>query len=95
MTSKADTWRRHLDAWRSSGQTIAAFCRRHGLSYARFMYWQRRLGAARTELVPVHVQAPDRPATRSVELTCAGGMVLRIDGVSVPEIAALIRALSC
>jgi hypothetical protein len=36
-------WQRHLAAWRTSGQTQAAYCRRHGVNEQRFSWWKRRL----------------------------------------------------
>jgi len=44
MTERARHWRRVLAAWRQSGVTQAAFCRREGISTATFYWWKRRLG---------------------------------------------------
>lgn len=94
MTSKAHTWRGHLAAWQISNQPIAAFCREHSLAYAQFMYWQRRLGKARTALVPVRVEAPVAPAL-SLELKLAQGVCLRVIGASTKDVVTLVRELSC
>lgn len=58
MSDKALEWRAHQAAWRSSGLTVAAYCRLQGLSYAQWMYWQRQLGAS--ALIPIRVEASAR-----------------------------------
>jgi hypothetical protein len=44
MGSKAAFWRRHLAAWRDSGQSRAAYCRQEDLSLPCFGYWRGKLG---------------------------------------------------
>jgi hypothetical protein len=36
-------WEAHVEAWRSSGETQAAYCRRLGLSQITFSGWKRRV----------------------------------------------------
>lgn len=36
-------WRRRLEEWVSSGETQAAYCRRHSLDQNTFSGWKRRL----------------------------------------------------
>ena len=45
MSSKRAAWTKRIEAWRSSGESVAGFCRSHGLIYAQFVYWQRVLQA--------------------------------------------------
>ncbi len=88
MAEKAARWRAHLQAQRASGLSIAAYCRRHGLSYAGWMYWQRRVGAA--ALVPIAVSSPVPAAVGlTVTLLLAGGATLRVSGVEVSDVVAL------
>lgn len=42
-----------LAAWRASGESLAAFSRRHGLSYYRLQSWRKRL-AEPSELAVFH-----------------------------------------
>lgn len=93
--SKTDYWRTHIAAQRREGGSVAAYCRRQGVAYASFMYWQRRLAVSATAMVPVAVQAA-APASAglSVELS-AGDLILRLRGLTVPDVAALARALAC
>ena len=40
---KLEQWRRRLADFRSSGLTVAAFCRQASIAPARFYYWSRRV----------------------------------------------------
>lgn len=94
MTSKAKQWHRHLEARQASGGSTAAYCREHGLSYARFMYWQRRLASRPKGLVPVTV-APSTQRAMVVKLTVPGGVAMHVEAASVEEIVSLVRGLAC
>lgn len=96
MVDKAMVWREHVTVWRSSGLSAAAFCREHALSYAQFVYWQRRLGRTQSALVPVQVAAATpRVSGVAVELGLPGGVRLCVTGVGMADVAALVRALAC
>lgn len=95
MADKAAVWRKRLAACRASGQSTAAFCREQGLLYAQYMYWQRRLGDDVRGLVPVRVEAPAAThALVSVEVGIAG-VGVRIEGITVGDVVALVRGLAC
>lgn len=96
MASKAEVWRERLAACRSSGLSTAAFCRERGLSYARYMYWQQRLGSRPTGLVPVVVAESAVAAKElSLEVTLPGAVSLRVHGAAVADVVALVRGLVC
>ena len=38
-----DYWQGHLESWRQSGLSQAAYCRRHNLKYVNFRKWKERL----------------------------------------------------
>lgn len=38
----ADHWREHVEAWRTGGDSQAAYCKAHELIYHRFVYWRRK-----------------------------------------------------
>lgn len=42
--SRRAFWQGHLDAWRGSGVSVRAYCRKHGLGEPSFYSWRRRLG---------------------------------------------------
>lgn len=95
MDDKAAMWRRHRQAWNESGLSAARYCREQGLSYAQWMYWQRRLGSA--VLLPVAVVLDTGAAGSGVlvELNLPGGAVLRMRGMEVSDLVTLVRGLSC
>lgn len=96
MMDKAAVWCERLAACRTSGLSTAAFCRKHDLPYAQYMYWQRRLGKASRGLVPVRVEAPVAASTPwSLELALSGAVSLRVHGASIADVVALVRGLSC
>ena len=67
-------WRRHLEQRRSSGLTVRAYCRAHGLAETAFHYWQRTIADR------------DRQAARSAAPVPAFVPVTVVDGpVAVPE----------
>ena len=45
MGTKSAFWKPHLDGWRDSGLSQAAYCRQHALSVKCFAYWRRTLGS--------------------------------------------------
>jgi transposase-like protein len=83
-----------LAAWERSGETLAAFARRLGVSAERLAWWRRRL--ARTTmapLVPMVVRAPR--AWSSVRVTLEGCEVEvgELSEASAAWVASLVRAL--
>ncbi|MGH8148264.1 MAG: IS66 family insertion sequence element accessory protein TnpA [Rhodanobacteraceae bacterium] len=95
MTDKAEVWGKRLAACRASGLSTAAFCREQELSYAQYMYWQRRLGNDACGLVPVRVEAAAVSTQGlSVEVALAG-IALRVHEATVTDVVALVRGLAC
>jgi len=48
-----EQWQSHIDAWKISGHTQAAYCRAHGIIASVFQYWKKRLSrATATESIP-------------------------------------------
>jgi hypothetical protein len=85
-----------LEGWRRSGESAAAFCRRHGIKPQKLSYWRRALGLAApvvrrrfaprrgVDFVPVRlVGASDGVTAGALEIVLASGdrVVLR-EGVS-------------
>lgn len=96
MASKVEAWRQRLAACRASGKSAALFCREQGLPYARYMYWQRRLGDDARGLVPVQVVAPAAmPGSLRLEVALPGAVSLQVRDASIADVVALVRGLSC
>ena len=89
-------WEAHIDGWRQSGTSKAAYCRMHGLSEGSFFRWCRRLRtqeAGSPTFVPVQI-ADGTVAPGAVEVTLSNGRVLGIEEHTSPTwIARLIEAL--
>ena len=95
MSSKLSTWMKRVEAWRESGQSAAAFCRSRDLTYSQFVYWQRRLRGDALSLVPVMVASAEPCSASAVELDLPSGVRVRLTSVSIAEVVALVRGLSC
>ena len=67
----ADRWRRILEQQRRSGSSVAAFCRRAGVSQPSFYAWRQKLRGAGTF---IEVKWPRETAVE------AGGVELRLPG---------------
>lgn len=89
-----------LDHWRQSGDSLAEFARKRGVSAARVYWWRKRLGGderstALISLVPARV-------TGEVRSSIGFGVVVRLpNGVSIERgdaspawVAELIRELA-
>ena len=82
MTQLQQEWADKLSDWRSSGLSMAAWCREHNESYDRFVYWRRRL-----ELKP-------QKAGRFVELTIRpAALRLSCNGIALQLEAGFDQAL--
>jgi hypothetical protein len=58
--AKERLWRRHLAAWRRSGQSIRAYCQAAGLSEPSFYAWRRVLAERQRCGVARRQQSADR-----------------------------------
>lgn len=101
MGIKSEFWKPHIEGWRASGLSQAAYCRQHGLDMKRFAYWRRTLAstaaaASTPALLPIMVS--DAPvADDRVEVRLPNGLqVLLPIGLDPAHVVPLIRALwSC
>jgi len=84
---------RMLEAWRRSGESGAAFARRHGLSVRRLLRWRDRLKAP-TAPVFHPVRIIERAASAAsagvatLELELRGGRRIRVHSGFDPELLA-------
>jgi hypothetical protein len=101
MATSVD-WIKHIESWRSSGLSQAAYCRQRGLNYRTFTV---RLSAYRknrkethasrpatTALIPIQVRAP--LSTGTIRLTTERGH--RVDlptSITAVWLAELLRCL--
>lgn len=73
-----DEARRLLDEAKQSGESLAAFARRHGVAPARLYWWRSRLAVARPSSSMALVPAVIMPAA---------GIVIRLRGDVTIEVA--------
>ena len=97
-------WRRHIDAWKSSGLSQSEYCEQHGINLrtfaARLSDFRKRSMAESVALVPVQIEsnspaAMTPPAVTVMVFTHAQGHRLELPS-SVPAswVAELFRCLA-
>jgi hypothetical protein len=97
MGSKAAFWRRHLAAWRDSGQSQAAYCRQEDLSLPCFGYWRGKLDTVPSPsppaLLPIVVSEVSTSIDR-IEVELPNGLMVRLlIGSDATQWVPMIRAL--
>ncbi len=89
---KSAEWERVIKEQRSSGLSIAAFCRERGVSDKSFGYWSRRLaerGASNGRFAAVGEAG-------KIELVFPNGVSVRVPSdISSASLEKLIEALGC
>jgi hypothetical protein len=97
MGSKAAFWRRHLAAWRASGQSQGAYCRQEDLSLPCFGYWRGKLGTVPSPsthaLLPIVISEVPTSIDH-IEVELPNGLQVRLPvGSDATLWAPMIRAL--
>ena len=100
MGSKTGLWKSHLAAWRDSGLSQSAYCRRHGLSLPCFGYWRSKLHAAwsppalsENALLPI-VVAEVAMSDDRIEVALPNGLQVRVSvGLDPQRLVPMIQAL--
>lgn len=97
-------WQRHVEAWRESGLSQAAYCHQQGLNRKTFSVWTRRIQGdsslgkgAPLELRPIQLEPPAPVASTpaSVMLRLANGVQLELTTAVPPGwLAELLRCLA-
>ena len=106
--SARDKWQQIIQAQRSSGLTIAGYCRRHSLAASALYVWKQRL-AVETPVpafVQVQTTAESNPAARDdaagqaavIEVCLSGGRRLRVgrgfDHALLAEVVGVLEGLA-
>jgi hypothetical protein len=98
-------WQQHIQHWRDTGLSGAAFCKQQSLSYHQFVYWRRKLegpgDATDIERVPTSgfarvAQIASAPNLESNDLTLKlpGGMAITgLHAGNVDLLGAILRQL--
>ena len=105
-SEKAAYWAEHFEAWRGSGLSQGAYCRRHGLSQSSWGYWRKRLARSADEeaapyfaIVPVPLSASPQAdmATAPEPMLVHVGNAFRIEirgDFAAPVLEKLVRTLA-
>ena len=80
---KLAEWQRRFARHRTSGLTVAAFCRREGIKAGRWKYWQRQVERLTTGGPR---QAASRAVFQAVEIIPRRAVVVRFPGGTTLEI---------
>jgi hypothetical protein len=105
-----DERREWLDKQRSSGMSVAGFCREHGLSVAGFNFWRKKFnGAAVGDVrsrnksarrsaafiqVPLPAEALGTAKATWVEISLADGMIVRVPASNLSALKTVLSTLS-
>lgn len=90
-------WQGHLEGWKRSGLTQAAYCASHGLHIKSFSRWRSKTreaaqtGNSLLTLIPISVAAPASCAV--VQIHSPGGWRIELSAVSATTLADLLRQL--
>jgi hypothetical protein len=102
MVWTEDEAREVLDAWRRSGESLAAFARRHRLTAQRLYWWRSRLSsppspksAAVVSFVPATVIDPEPAADGAgIVIRLPSGVAIEIAHASPAWLAAIVSELA-
>jgi hypothetical protein len=78
MSTLTQEWTKKLADWRSSGLSIAAWCRRNAEGYHRFLYWRKRLGGSPAAAPGRFIELTVDPGRSALRLEC-NGVYLHVD----------------
>jgi transposase-like protein len=88
-----------LDEWRRSGETIAAFARKHGVVAERLYWWRKKLAASRPQhmamgtlsLIPATIVSTSGSA---VTIRLPGEVAIEVANASPSWVAAVVAELT-
>ncbi len=78
MRYSPDDIRRHLQAHRTSGLSIFAYCKQHGVNYWTFREWRKRRFPADSSSVAPQFVKLDLPQSSVLEVVTGSGATIRI-----------------
>lgn len=89
----------HIETWRASDLSQAAYCRKHGINAKTFGNWLRIYRSGRKDtrpatLIPVTIK-PAVTSTDSLKLRCSGGQTLELPANVSPQwLGELLKCLN-
>ena len=87
-------WAGLIKRWRSSGQTMFAWCGEQDVSYTQFCKWRRRLEAEREAAPLTLIPVVSTPSQRALMVQLPGAVGIEVEsGFDPALLAAVVRAL--
>ena len=77
---RRELWCERVETFRASGESVAAWCREHGLKEHQMRYWLRRLSPVSE---PESMTATWLPVNVRDDLSCSGEIVVRVGDVAI------------
>jgi hypothetical protein len=89
--------RLHIEAWRSSGLSQAAYCRQNGINLTTFTNWlshDKKQPQLQTNLVPVRIESAQPSSSNPLIFRSGRGYILELPASQPAQwVAELIRCL--
>jgi hypothetical protein len=84
----------------TTGESVAQFARRKGISVQKIAYWKKRLGhGGKMQFVPVTLPAstaagPAATSEKWIEIATSGVVVRVREGLDIDQVARLVQAIA-
>ncbi len=95
--NRAARWLAHVEKWRHSGMSKAAYCTAHGLNFSSFRYWLRKSLSASVDVPALPPAIVPLPFTLALKAPSIGLLVGNRYALDIPadfDEATLARLLS-
>jgi hypothetical protein len=78
---RRSSWENHIEQWKASGLSQAAYCRKHRLKAHRFYYWRRRLSASQdgVSFLPVALSSSLAQNHTTIRIHTPNGFIIEIE----------------
>ena len=78
---RRSSWESHIEQWKASGLSQAAYCRKHRLKAHRFYYWRRRLSASQdgVSFLPVALSSSLAQNHTRIRIHTPNGFIIEIE----------------
>jgi hypothetical protein len=82
--NRAARWLAHVEQWRQSGMSKAAYCTAHGLNFSSFRYWLRKSQSASVDVTALPPAIVPLPFTLSSKAPSIGLLVSNLYALDIP-----------
>lgn len=82
--NRAARWLAHVEQWRHSGMSKAAYCTAHGLNFSSFRYWLRKSRSASVDVPALPPAIVPLPFTLALKAPSIGLLVDNRYALDIP-----------